>query len=66
MCGVLILPRRVVTGNKMIDFARSEEGTTLIEYAVVAMLIAMAVVGVLVTIGGRMTGLYQSVSGAFP
>jgi len=48
------------------EFMRSDRGATAIEYAIIAMLIAMGLVGVLVTMGNTVKNLYQSVAASFP
>ncbi|HME46484.1 MAG TPA: Flp family type IVb pilin [Syntrophorhabdales bacterium] len=55
----------VVIGN-MMDFMRVEKGVTVIEYAVIVMLIALGLVGSLMVIGSSVTGFYQSVATLFP
>jgi Flp pilus assembly pilin Flp len=53
-----------MTGN-MMDFIRSEKGVTVIEYAVIVMLIALGLVSTLTAISGVLRGVYQSVADAF-
>ena len=48
-----------------VRFIRSEKAVTLIEYAVIASLIASVVVGALAAIGGTLMGFYQSVLNGF-
>jgi len=45
----------------MIRFLRNEEGATAIEYGLIASLIAVAIVGVLVTLGPALSGVFQTV-----
>lgn len=47
-------------------FTSEEEGVTLIEYALIALLIAIALVITLVQVGGTVSDFYQSVANAFP
>ena len=41
-------------------------GVTSIEYALIASLVAMAIVGAVTTIGTQVQGLYQKVADAYP
>jgi Flp pilus assembly pilin Flp len=45
---------------------RSESGQTLVEYALVILLVAVALVGVLITFRGELGQFYQTASAAFP
>jgi len=53
---------------KIIDsfFLSGEEGTTSIEYAIIASLLAVAVVVSVSSIGINLTGLFQSVIDNYP
>lgn len=42
-------------------FMKEEEGATAIEYGLIASLIAVAIVAVLVTLGPRLTEVFQKV-----
>lgn len=42
-------------------FLRDEEGATAIEYGLIASLIAVAIVGVLVTLGPQLKAVFQKV-----
>ncbi|MDP9128009.1 MAG: Flp family type IVb pilin [Pseudomonadota bacterium] len=42
-------------------FLSSEDGATAIEYGLIASLIAVAIVGVLVTLGPALKGVFQTV-----
>lgn len=44
------------------SFLRSEEGATAIEYGLIASLISVAIVGVLVILGPRLSAVFRSVS----
>jgi len=44
-------------------FARDESGATAIEYALIAALIAVAIVGAATTLGGDISDLFGTVSG---
>lgn len=45
----------------MIRFLREEEGATAIEYGLIASLIAVAIVGVLLTLGPQLRAVFQTV-----
>jgi pilus assembly protein Flp/PilA len=45
----------------MRKFLRNEEGATAIEYGLIASLIAVAIVGVLLTLGPALSGVFQKV-----
>ena len=45
--------------------AREEEGATAIEYAFIAMLIAMVIIGGATSIGTSLQGIFQSVDTGF-
>ena len=45
----------------MRKFVRNEEGATAIEYGLIASLIAVAIVGVLLTLGPALSGVFQKV-----
>jgi pilus assembly protein Flp/PilA len=47
--------------RSMIRFLKQEEGATAIEYGLIASLIAVAIVGVLVTLGPALKGVFQTV-----
>ena len=40
---------------------RSEEGQGLVEYALIILLVSVALVGALTTFGGALSGLYQQI-----
>ena len=42
-------------------FVKQQEGATAIEYGLIASLIAVAIVGVLVTLGPALKGVFQTV-----
>ena len=50
----------------MKKFINSDEGATMIEYAVIAMLVAMVLVGTLTTIGTSVSSYFQLVANKFP
>lgn len=52
---------RSLTMHSMIRFLKKEEGATAIEYGLIASLIAVAIVGVLVTLGPALSGIFQTV-----
>ena len=45
-------------------FLKEESGATAIEYGLIASLIAVAIVGVLLTLGPRLEAVFQSVENA--
>jgi pilus assembly protein Flp/PilA len=47
--------------RKLIGFMKNEEGATAIEYGLIASLIAVAIVGVLVTLGPKLSGVFTTV-----
>ena len=47
--------------RSMIRFLSKDEGATAIEYGLIASLIAVAIVGVLVTLGPALKGVFQTV-----
>jgi pilus assembly protein Flp/PilA len=47
--------------NLITRFVSREEGATAIEYGLIASLIAVAIVGVLITLGPALSGIFQAV-----
>ncbi len=47
--------------RNLIRFVKNEEGATAIEYGLIASLIAVAIVGVLVTLGPALSGVFSTV-----
>lgn len=47
--------------RNVIKFMKHEEGATAIEYGLIASLIAVAIVGVLVTLGPKLSGVFTTV-----
>ena len=47
--------------SKIIRFLKDEQGATAIEYGLIASLIAVAIVGVLLTLGPALKGVFQTV-----
>lgn len=47
------------------DFAREEDGVTAIEYALIASLISLALVGGATTLGGKLDDMFTFISGKF-
>lgn len=45
-------------------FMKSQNGATAIEYGLIASLIAVAIVGVLSSLGGKISGVFSTVSAA--
>ena len=50
--------------SKLIRFMKNEEGATAIEYGLIASLIAVAIVGVLLTLGPALSGVFLKVQNA--
>jgi pilus assembly protein Flp/PilA len=49
--------------KKMFGFLKEEDGVTAIEYGLIAALIAVAIIAAVTTIGTKLTGTFNSVSG---
>ena len=47
-------------------FVKDQSGATAIEYGLIASLIAVAIVGVLVTLGPKLAGVFSTVSNNLP
>ncbi|AMR77099.1 Flp family type IVb pilin [Cupriavidus nantongensis] len=47
-------------------FLRDDHGVTSIEYALLGSLIAMAIVGTVVTLGETVQGMYERIAGKMP
>jgi pilus assembly protein Flp/PilA len=47
--------------SKLIRLMKNEDGATAIEYGLIASLIAVAIVGVLLTLGPALSGVFQKV-----
>jgi pilus assembly protein Flp/PilA len=43
-------------------FSRDEEGATAIEYGLIAALVAVVIIGALTTLGGSISGAFNSIS----
>lgn len=50
--------------TKIVTFTKHEEGVTAIEYGLIAGAIAVAIIAVLLILGGDLQNLFGSVSGA--
>lgn len=50
--------------KQTLNFLKNEEGASAVEYGLIVGLIAVAVVGILLTMGGQLGGLFTSVSGS--
>ncbi len=50
--------------KSMKSFIANESGATAIEYALIASLIAVAIIGALTTLGGKLSSEFAEVSGA--
>lgn len=51
--------------GKFLKFIKNESGATAIEYALIATLISIAIVGGATTLGTALTGTYNTVSSNF-
>ncbi len=51
--------------KKWANFLRNESGATAIEYALIASLISIAIVGGATTLGGTLTNTYNNVGNQF-
>lgn len=51
---------------KLKAFAQDKEGATAIEYAVIAGLIVVAIVGTLQVLGPQLNGIFEQISAALP
>ncbi len=47
--------------TRIMRFIKEEEGATAIEYGLIAALISVAIVGVLVTLGPALSGVFSTV-----
>lgn len=50
--------------RNIINFLKDEEGATAIEYGLIAALVAVAILGVLATLGDELKDLFRDVSDA--
>ena len=50
--------------RNIINFLKDEEGATAIEYGLIAALVAVAILGVLATLGDELKALFRDVSDA--
>jgi pilus assembly protein Flp/PilA len=50
----------------MMNFFRDERGATAIEYALIASLIGMVIIGAVGAIGGSLNGTFNEAAGALP
>ena len=48
--------------QKIMKFVRDEEGATAVEYGLIVGLIAVAIVAVLILVGGNLTTLFTTVN----
>jgi len=46
---------------KIMHFLKNDDGATAIEYGLIASLVAVAIVAVLTTLGGALSGVFQKV-----
>ena len=50
--------------NKMMNFLRDEEGASAVEYGLIIGLIAVALIAVLILLGGGLNGLFGAANDA--
>jgi Flp pilus assembly pilin Flp len=55
----------ILSWRSSISGSRLESGQTLVEYGILVMLLAIAVIGILTIVGGDVTSLFTSVSSDF-
>ena len=48
--------------KKLLKFLKEEEGVTAIEYGLIAALIAVAIIAIVTTVGGKLVTTFTSVS----
>jgi len=53
-------------GEDALDFLRSEDGTSAIEYAIIASVIALVLAAAAPALGAKVRGLYASVATKMP
>ncbi|HPC74064.1 MAG TPA: Flp family type IVb pilin [Syntrophales bacterium] len=51
--------------REIVALARSEEGVTSVEYALIALLVALVIVVGVAALGQRLDVMYRSIAGAF-
>ncbi len=52
--------------NKIMAFIKDEEGAAAIEYALLLVMVALAIVGVAGTLGPKIAGVFTSMDNAMP
>ena len=52
--------------ERLLKFLKEEEGVTAIEYGLIAALVAVAIIVAMTTLGGKVKGTFETVSGAMP
>jgi pilus assembly protein Flp/PilA len=52
--------------NLFSRFVRDESGATAIEYGLIAALIAVVIIGALQALGGKLTAVFTTITGALP
>ncbi len=50
--------------KQVLNFIRNDSGATAIEYALIASLIAVAIIGAVTTVGGKVTTVFTEIGGA--
>jgi pilus assembly protein Flp/PilA len=64
MTGVTTMPRRrkKIMTDRIKAFLANESGATAIEYALIASLIAVAIIGTVTTLGGKIKTVFNEVA----
>jgi pilus assembly protein Flp/PilA len=52
--------------NAIADLRDREEGQALVEYALILALVSVAAIGALKILGGKVTGVFDSINSALP
>jgi pilus assembly protein Flp/PilA len=52
-------------GRFVVRFLRDEVGTTSIEYGLIALLVAVGIIGAVTLLGSQISGTFNSVEGEF-
>lgn len=50
--------------NKIMNFLKDEDGLELVEYSIIGGIIVVATIVIIVAIGGKVTDLFERLSGA--
>ncbi len=65
--GELVLSNLCIKGDttmkKIVQFTKDESGATAIEYGLIAAGIAVAIIGAVFAVGGKLSAMFQGVAG---